>query len=79
MIVTKRTTGDRSSKGFANDAAQQRATASARADAEFLRERKRREAVNREKTLRLRALRLEKEAEEKARVGPVGQKVPRPK
>jgi len=59
--------------------AEQRATASARADAEFLRERKRLEAVNLEKTMRLRALRLAKEAQEAENASLAEQQAPKRK
>jgi hypothetical protein len=58
--MTKRTPGSRFGRSSTTNNAQQRATASARADAAFLRDRRRQEAANLEKTLRLRALRLGK-------------------
>ncbi len=49
-----------------SETARQRSVNSERRDVEFIRERKNRESANLEKTLRLRALRLEKEATAKA-------------
>ncbi len=59
---------DNTHQSAARRSAQQKFTKTQQSDAAFLQERKKQEAINLEKTMRLRALRLQKEAAERERL-----------